>query len=274
MLDRTFCHVEGISILSENQLWKEGIYSWDDFLEKRHKINCLSETKKQKIAQEIFFSKDYLEKNNLDYFAKRLPPKELWRLYGHGKVAFVDIETTGLSRYTDDITLIGIYDSENAKIFIKGQDLEQAYEELEKYDIFVTFNGKQFDLPFIEHKASKKYEKVHLDLRFLLSEFGLRGGLKKIEKELGLQRDEEVCNVDGYEAVKLWWRYCKGDEEALRLLLKYNREDIVNLKTLLEWYIGKKEEYCKELQEHSPISFPNHPTIMYSSKSGEYSKYL
>jgi DNA invertase Pin-like site-specific DNA recombinase len=39
----------------------------------------------------------------------------------------------------------------------------------------------------------------------------------------------------GYEAVKLWWRYANDfDEDALVTLLEYNREDVVNLKTLKE----------------------------------------
>ena len=39
--------------------------------------------------------------------------------------------------------------------------------------------------------------------------------------------------MNGYEAVRLWWRYVDSfDLEALNKLLEYNREDVVNLKTL------------------------------------------
>jgi len=35
--------------------------------------------------------------------------------------------------------------------------------------------------------------------------------------------------------VVLWWRYYKrGDRNALKLLLQYNEEDVVNLKVLKE----------------------------------------
>jgi uncharacterized protein YprB with RNaseH-like and TPR domain len=41
--------------------------------------------------------------------------------------------------------------------------------------------------------------------------------------------------VDGYEAVRLWWRYVNSDDQdALDTLLQYNREDVVNLRTLKE----------------------------------------
>jgi len=38
-----------------------------------------------------------------------------------------------------------------------------------------------------------------------------------------------------YEAVRLWWRYVNDyDEDALNTLLEYNKEDVVNLKSLKE----------------------------------------
>ncbi len=41
--------------------------------------------------------------------------------------------------------------------------------------------------------------------------------------------------MDGYQAVILWWRYCRqGDQRALATLLEYNKEDVVNLKALKE----------------------------------------
>jgi len=40
--------------------------------------------------------------------------------------------------------------------------------------------------------------------------------------------------MDGYMAVLLWQRYQRGDRTALDLLLKYNREDVVNLEVLMD----------------------------------------
>lgn len=242
MLKKTFCHTDGISQDTEKLLWKNNIDSWDKFLEKHTEINFLPQSKIDKIRTEILFSKEHLNNNNLKYFKEKIPPKEHHRLLNFGKIAYVDIETTGLSKYTDIITMIGIYDGQTPKSYIKGVDLEDAYKRLLDFDIIVTFNGKTFDMPFIEYHAKKKYDLIHLDLRFMLKEFGLAGGLKIIEKEIGLIRDNEIAQVDGYEAVKLWRRYKKGDNDALRLLLKYNKEDIVNLKFLLEYYLEKKEK--------------------------------
>lgn len=242
MLKKTFCHVDGISANTEKVLWERGIPDWEYFLENCEEIDFLTNSKVESIKTEIFFSQENLVKNNISYFKNKLPSKEHYRLAGHGKIAFVDIETTGLSRWTDKITMIGIYDGKNPRSYIYGQDLEDAYERLKEFDIIVSFNGKQFDLPFIEHKSGNKYDVVHLDLRFMLKEFGFAGGLKKIEAQLGISRDEEIAGVDGFEAVRLWRKYQNGDKSALDKLLKYNYEDIVNLKYLLEYYLEEKKK--------------------------------
>ena len=39
--------------------------------------------------------------------------------------------------------------------------------------------------------------------------------------------------MNGYEAVRLWWKYVDSfDLYALNKLLEYNREDVVNLRVL------------------------------------------
>ncbi len=51
--------------------------------------------------------------------------------------------------------------------------------------------------------------------------------------KLGLVRI--LTEVNGYEAVKLWWRYAGYlDLDALATLLEYNKEDVLNLKILKE----------------------------------------
>ena len=42
-----------------------------------------------------------------------------------------------------------------------------------------------------------------------------------------------MTEVNGYEAVRLCWKYVNSfDLDALNLLLAYNKEDIINLKIL------------------------------------------
>lgn len=240
MLKKTFCHVDGISITTEKILWEKEIVSWEVFLEKFESIDFLPQNQIEKIRSELFFSEENLRKKNLDYFRNKLVEKEHWRLLEFAKVAYVDIETTGLSKYSDIITMIGIYDGEEPHIYIKDINLEDAIGKLKEFDIIVTFNGKMFDIPFMEYQLREKIDTIHLDLRFMLKEFGLAGGLKNIERKLGINREEDVAQIDGREAVRLWRRYQKGDSHALELLKRYNQEDIVNLKKLLQFYLDKK----------------------------------
>ena len=61
---------------------------------------------------------------------------------------------------------------------------------------------------------------------------GLDGGLKRIERDVGIDRDRP--EVSGRDAVRLWREYERGDESALETLVSYNREDAANLETLAD----------------------------------------
>ena len=82
-----------------------------------------------------------------------------------------------------------------------------------------------------------------------MKELGYAGGLKKIEKEIGICRDDDLDGVDGFEAVRLWYKYKKGDQAALDKLVKYNIADVENLKVMMEFAFEK----LKEKNFHSVI---------------------
>lgn len=243
MLTKTFSHIEGISKNLQMQLQVNGIHQWDDFLVLKHLLSDISKVKLETIENSIVKSKDALVKKDIQYFKDLLKPKEYWRLCRMGKIAYVDIETTGLSKWTDDITVLGIYDGNTTELYVNGKNLLEAKEKLKEFDILVTFNGKQFDMPFIEQHFSYKYDAIHLDLRYMLKELGLQGGLKSIENQLGISRDDDLVGMDGFEAVQLWYQYKRGNQKALQKLLRYNEQDIINLKTLLDYYVDKKQEH-------------------------------
>ncbi|MDD4877005.1 MAG: ribonuclease H-like domain-containing protein, partial [Dehalococcoidales bacterium] len=74
---------------------------------------------------------------------------------------------------------------------------------------------------------------LHHDLMYDCWRNNLYGGFKAVERKLGINR--RLTEVNGYEAMRLWWRYVNDyDEDALSTLLEYNREDVVNLKFLKE----------------------------------------
>ena len=85
----------------------------------------------------------------------------------------------------------------------------------------------------------------HHDLMLDCWKNNLYGGFKAVERQLGI--DRKLTEVNGYEAVKLWWRYVNDyDEDALATLLEYNKEDVVNLRTLRKGcYDSKLKSYYR-----------------------------
>ena len=99
----------------------------------------------------------------------------------------------------------------------------------------VGFIGCQLDLPFISYRLGIDLAQffAHQDLMYDCWRNNLYGGFKAVERQLGINR--RLKEVGGYDAVGLWWRYVNHyDERALATLLEYNREDVLNLKTLRE----------------------------------------
>jgi hypothetical protein len=78
-----------------------------------------------------------------------------------------------------------------------------------------------------------------VDLRYVLRALGYKGGLKAIERTLGMSRPGEVASFDGWDAVRLWREYRAGSKEALRLLVEYNLEDVLNLEPLLRLAVNE-----------------------------------
>jgi len=176
-------------------------------------------------------------KDSIRFFLDRLSPADLWRLFDRFKdrAVYLDIETSGLQRGVDEITVIGLYDGKRVKTFVNGINLAEFELEIATYGLVITFNGSQFDLPFIRRQFPNiSLPAAHIDLRFFLKRLGYSGGLKAIEKSFGLSRDSAIDGIDGYEAVLLWRAYQWGDESALDRLIQYNTADIVHLKPLME----------------------------------------
>lgn len=152
--------------------------------------------------------------------------------------AYLDIETTGLSPFDCEITVIGVHicNGENTQfIQIVGQEItaSKLLEALQGIDILYTYNGSRFDLPFIHERLGINLAGLftHHDLMYDCWRKNLYGGFKSVEQQLGIER--RLLDVNGFEAIRLWWRYVDSfDLEALNTLLEYNKEDVVNLKTL------------------------------------------
>ena len=233
MLKHTFIHMQGIGLKTERNLWKRGILTWQDFLNHREPI--FSRARDLFIGEELAASSENW--NNIHFFQDRLSSGDMWRIFDafKEKAVYLDIETSGGYQGMDEITVIGLYDGCNVHTFVNGDNLDEFGISISHYDLVITFNGTTFDLPFIRRWFPNiSLPPAHIDLRFLLKKLGYTGGLKKIEKDLGLDRAPEIDGIGGYDAILLWKAYQWGDQEALDRLIQYNSADIVNLKPLME----------------------------------------
>lgn len=270
MLKNTFCHLPGIGLNSEQRFWGLGIQCWEDLV--NASAVTLSRRRKESLIQPINESLEHFGNRNPKYFASQLPSNQQWRLFPdfRERVAYLDIETTGLDD-SDQITTIALYDGESISYYIQGQNLNRFKEDIKKYSVIVTYNGKCFDVPFIERYFKIAMDQAHIDLRFVLQSLGYRGGLKGCEKRLGIDRGE-LSEIDGFFAVLLWEDFRKNkNQKALETLLAYNIQDAVNLETLMTIAFNKKLKETPFDKAHR-LSIPSSPPTPFKADEKTISK--
>ena len=231
MLTSTFCHIKGLSRLSEKCLWSKGVLAWN------HLDSCtppaFSPNKMRSVKVQIEESKKALQDANTGFFLDRLPSADIPRVYPHitGKIGYLDIETTGLDAWSQ-ITTIALYDGVEVRTFVRGVNLGDFPHAISACSMVSTYNGSRFDLPFIRKEFGIPMEMPHLDLMRPLRAHGYKGGLKVCERLLGIRRQIPE-DIDGYEAVRLWHAHQRGYRTALPKLLAYNTQDVLSLELIL-----------------------------------------
>ncbi|TSA19014.1 MAG: DUF429 domain-containing protein [Betaproteobacteria bacterium] len=240
MLQSTFRHLRGISAQRELELWRQGVLTWEDLAVRvRPQFPLFNEAVNATGSSSMLgLSRQALRSGDIAFFAKHLDRQEHYRiaLTYPKETIFLDIETTGLSRYYDYITLVGWSIDEDYGVYVRGDSNTQLHSALAQAKAIVTFNGSIFDIPFLRKEFHNlRVPEAHVDLRFLGKRVGLSGGQKAIEEQLGLKRRSEVKAVTGEAAPILWHRYRRGDLDALKLLIEYNHADIEGMKFIFDY---------------------------------------
>ena len=274
MLRSTFQILRGVSPAKERKLWERDVLSWEDyeFLVKNATPFLFREMQDPAVA-DLNECKLALRDQDLAFFRERLPKAYHYRIalaFPHD-VLFVDIETTGLSRYYDDITLVGWSIDGEYDALIQGEPPEKFRSVLQKARILVTFNGTLFDLPFLRQQYPDiRFPGIHLDLRYLAKRVNLTGGQKKIESELGFRRKADIGGMDGENAPVLWRMYRKGDVGALKKLIQYNHADVEGMRHIMEHVVGRlmEAEGVPEPIRKSRTSFPSAKDIPWLPNKG------
>lgn len=257
MLEQTFLHFPGVGPRTEQRFWRNGLRSWPQLAalleaglpprrlgrvalptqldlplpRPRRDLSPIARTWLELEAA----STRALAEMDFGFFIDRLPPAAHWRVLAPSLegACYLDIETTGLSRHHNQVTVIGAFFNGLFYQWAWPEDIAGLAEILENARVLVTFNGRRFDLPFMgEHFPGIRFPTAHIDLLDLARGLKIKGGQKAAEAHFGLRRSDSVRDIDGAEAVTLWCRAIYGERRAHQKLLAYNRADVEMLPRL------------------------------------------
>ncbi len=244
MIQRSFQLLPGIGPWRERDLWSRGLLDWDAF-RAAPQLSELSASQAESLGARIAEAEAALRYRDLAHLAALLPPREHWRLYPAfiDEAVFLDIETDGAVNGRP--TVVSLFDRRGLHVFVQGQNLEALPAALQHSLLWVTFNGRCFDVPVLRrHFVDLPEPVVHLDLRFLCRRVGLRGGLKTVEQLVGIPRPPHLRGVGGWEAVRLWRTWVANDEiAALRFLVEYNLYDAFQLRAVADAAYNRAVEH-------------------------------
>ncbi|MBX0286638.1 ribonuclease H-like domain-containing protein [Haloarcula salinisoli] len=238
-VENSFIGVDGVGEQTEQSIWEQGVTHWDEF-----EPSVVGGKRGDRIDQFIREGREYLDAADVAYFDRQFPSSEQWRLYEtfDEQACFFDIETTGLDEHRNQVTTVSLHQAGETETLVAGDDLtagnlRAAFADA---DLLVTFNGKRFDVPFLEANFDVDLQRPHLDLMYTCKKIGLSGGLKQVEQDIGIERDRP--DISGQDAVRLWREHERGQDGSLETLVSYNREDTVNLQTLADEVTTRLDE--------------------------------
>lgn len=251
-LNKHLALVKGIRNHMENKLKKLGYYTIS------HLINhpCY--------ASRAYKILNYINNNNFDQIAmlleERLSATHRLRLhaaflYPCKKFLLLDIETLGL--YSGNALIFaGILRPSSDNSFLLRQYLiqdldeeiailEQIRQEIAKAKVLISYNGKAFDIPFLEYRLAyyglaNLERKMHIDLfhfikrwyRDMLSHFSLTACSQEL---LSYRRKHDIPS---YLVPYLFKQFLATKDKAFLLpILIHNRNDLILLLKLLNFLI-------------------------------------
>lgn len=174
-----------------------------------------------------------------------------WQLYMEGlHTAVFDIETTGLSPAHDRLILGGLLRSAgNERILhqylaaVPEEEplvLRQYLAEMSKADVWISYNGDSFDIPFLAQRLHQDLP-LHqsVDLYRIFRRYSPLAKLlpdlrqSTVEDALGFAESRKD-SISGKESAALYRDYARtGDLGPERAILLHNHDDLLQLDMLL-----------------------------------------
>ncbi len=184
----------------------------------------------------------------------------LMEQYFHGmRIGVFDIETMGLNPERSPLILSGMLTTRPDGGCLITQHFAESYDDeamllealrcdFDKVDFLLTYNGRSFDLPFVEKRARSlklppfDLNRYNMDLYLMISGYSeIRHILKNIKQKtveayMGLNPSRRD-SISGAESVEMYKNYLSADAEKKRFLedkiLLHNHDDLLQLYKLL-----------------------------------------
>ncbi len=189
--------------------------------------------------------------------------------FGDLDIGILDIETTGLNPSRNKFILGGLFDLQTKtmhQLFAENRGEEREalkafYDMISQLDMVITYNGRHFDMPFIEKRlklhgfggrfkadteqtAFEAYLPYNLDIYLMINGHSpikrLVPNLKQktVENYMGLWQSR-TDEISGAESVALYNRYENtGSSQLESRILLHNSDDVLQLTRLMK-VIGK-----------------------------------
>jgi len=235
-------HLPGFGPKKIEALRTRGLATWSDLLHAHHHDLPGLDTAAPPWLAAIRADEAALARGDLLHLVSTLHRSDHWRILAdfHERATYLDIETSGEERHPD-ITLIIAKHRGRLHTFTAEHNLDRFLDLLDGITLLVTFNGASFDVPQMERHFHLPFHDIaHVDLRWVCYHARMRGGLKEIERAIGLIRPPDLIGMDGAEADWLWRRWkLTGQRHLLERLTRYCAADVIGLEWLTHWLIAE-----------------------------------
>lgn len=191
------------------------------------------EVKRRRVLTESPAVKDYAR------MARPVSPEPMW--FGETQtfvgltIAYWDLETTFS---TQPIVLYGAIANQFGEVrgFRKGKSIvddkklvHDIASALSEYDIWVTWNGKLFDVPVLNgrlryHGLQPLPLTKHIDAMYYATGSSMRIGRRSLQS---VSEYFDVPNRKTPLSVRIWDRAMSGDEEAYNLIVEHCDADVL-----------------------------------------------
>ena len=189
------------------------------------------------------------------------------------KKGTLDIETTGLDPSKNKFILGGLCSfgsKQMRQVFAQSRTeerdaIERFIHEMSQLDMVITYNGRHFDIPFIEKRFTKFFDEK-LSMPYNLDLYLVLNGHSPIKKFVPNLKQKTVENymgpwqsrtdeISGAESVELYNTYEKtGREDLESKILLHNSDDVIQLTRLLK--VISKSDFHKAM---FCLGFPTGP---------------